>query len=48
MTYAIGAAPIGRPGCPDFAFWTASMVRVLIVLIQRRSRVEFIEEIYKN
>src|SRR6185369_16267132 len=35
---AIGAAPIGAPGCPEFAFWTASMESVRIVVIARRSR----------
>src|SRR5919108_559172 len=36
-TYAIGAAPIGAPGCPEFAFWTASIERVRMVSIARRS-----------
>ena len=31
-TYAISAAPIGAPGCPDFAFSTASADKNLIVL----------------
>jgi hypothetical protein len=30
--------PIGAPGCPEFAFWTASIERVRIVLMARRSR----------
>jgi hypothetical protein len=29
----MGAAPIGAPGCPEFAFWTASIDRVRIVSI---------------
>ena len=37
-TYAIGAAPSGRPGCPEFAFWTASIASVRIVLTQSSSR----------
>src|SRR5450432_4124885 len=35
---AIGAMPIGAPGCPEFAFWTASIDSVRIVLTARRSR----------
>ena len=35
--YAIGAAPIGAPGWPEFAFWTASIESVRIVSIARRS-----------
>src|SRR5262245_44830971 len=31
-TYAIGAAPIGRPGWPEFAFCTASAARNRMVL----------------
>src|SRR4029453_5067161 len=31
-TYAIGAAPIGNPGCPEFACCTASAARNRIVL----------------
>src|SRR5437879_11510815 len=38
-TYPIVAAPMGRPGCPEFAFWTASMDSVRIVLMQRSSIV---------
>jgi len=30
----MGAAPIGRPGCPDFAFSTASIAKKRIELIQ--------------
>src|SRR6266542_4985690 len=30
----MGAAPSGKPGCPDSAFCTASSVSVRIVLIQ--------------
>src|SRR4029077_17331063 len=37
-TYAIGAAPRGRPGCPDSAFWTASIASVRIVSTQSSSR----------
>ena len=29
--YAIGATPSGNPGCPDFAFSTASADNILIV-----------------
>src|ERR687897_3570505 len=29
----MGAAPIGAPGCPEFAFWTASIESVRIVSI---------------
>src|SRR5450756_2680560 len=29
--------PMGRPGCPELAFWTASTARNLIVLMQRSS-----------
>src|SRR5262249_6835658 len=36
--YATGAMPMGVPGWPDWAFWTASMQRVRIVLTQSRSR----------
>src|SRR5699024_12838389 len=31
--YAIGAAPIGNPGCPEFACSTASILKALIVSI---------------
>ena len=31
--YAIGAAPIGNPGCPEFAFSIASMLKARIVSI---------------
>ena len=34
-TYAIGAAPNGIPGCPEFAFWTASIDSVRMVLMRR-------------
>src|SRR5258706_3561785 len=33
----MGAAPIGAPGCPELAFWTASIESVRIVLIARVS-----------
>src|SRR5208337_2066319 len=36
-TYAIGAAPNGIPGCPEFAFWTASIDSVRMVLMQSSS-----------
>ena len=36
-TYAIGAAPSGRPGWPEFAFWTASIASVRIVSTQSSS-----------
>src|SRR5271169_2290405 len=36
-TYAIGDAPNGIPGCPEFAFWTASTDSVRIVLMQSSS-----------
>ena len=35
----MGAAPIGNPGCPEFAFSTASMLSVRMVLIQTSSIV---------
>src|SRR5699024_4764463 len=35
--YAIGAAPIGNPGWPEFAFSIASMTIVRIVLMESRS-----------
>src|SRR5512141_3240458 len=31
------AAPIGIPGCPDAALWTASMLSVRMVSMQRSS-----------
>ena len=31
-TYAIGAAPMGRPGCPLFALFTPSMARKRMAL----------------
>ena len=34
-TSAIGAAPKGIPGCPEFAFWTASIDSVRMVLMRR-------------
>src|SRR6187397_711023 len=37
-TYAIGAAPIGAPGCPEFAFWTASIESVRMVSMASWSR----------
>ena len=36
--YIAGANAIGVPGCPELAFSTASMEKVRIVLMQRRSR----------
>src|SRR6516164_6545727 len=36
-TYATGAAPSGIPGCPEFAFWTASIDSVRMVLMQSSS-----------
>src|SRR5579863_5447269 len=36
--YATGASPIGAPGWPEFAFWTASIARVRIVLMESKSR----------
>jgi hypothetical protein len=38
-TCTTGAKAIGVPGWPEFAFWTASMARVRIVLMQGRSRL---------
>ena len=32
--YATGASPIGAPGWPEFAFWTASIDSVRIVSMQ--------------
>src|SRR5436190_24064386 len=37
-TYAMGAAPMGSPGWPELAFWTASMARVRMVLMASWSR----------
>jgi hypothetical protein len=34
----LGAAPRGRPGWPEFAFWTASIASVRIVSTQSSSR----------
>src|SRR5512143_3494010 len=39
--YESGASPIGVPGCPDFAFWTASTDRNRIALIARFSSTLF-------
>jgi hypothetical protein len=36
--YATGAIPIGVPGWPELAFWTASMHRPRIVLMDSVSR----------
>ncbi len=36
-TYAIGAAPRGKPGWPDFAFSTASTAKKRIVLMHSSS-----------
>ena len=36
-TCAIGAHPIGAPGCPELARWTTSAARVRIVLIAVKS-----------
>jgi hypothetical protein len=38
--YPTGAVAIGVPGCPEFAYWTASMHRVRIVAIASRSGSE--------
>src|SRR5579864_5346531 len=38
-TYAMVAAPIGIPGCPELAACTASIESILIVLMQRSSRL---------
>ena len=35
--YATGARPIGAPGCPELAFWTASIDSVRIVLMHSSS-----------
>ena len=35
--YAIAAIPIGAPGWPELAFWTASIDSVRMVLIASRS-----------
>ena len=35
--YAMGAAPMGAPGCPDFAFSTASTDKKRMVLMQSSS-----------
>jgi hypothetical protein len=39
----MGAAPSGRPGWPEFAFWMASAARKRMVLMQRSSSSEFID-----
>src|SRR5512143_4227152 len=39
--YDSGASPIGVPGCPDFAFWTASIDRNRMALIARISSALF-------
>ena len=39
--YDSGASPIGVPGCPDFAFWTASTDRNRMVLIARSASALF-------
>src|ERR1700759_5050187 len=36
-TCASGASAIGVPGCPEFAFWTASIARPRTTLIPRCS-----------
>jgi hypothetical protein len=38
-TYTTGAIAIGVPGWPEFACWTASMLNVRMVLIERESMV---------
>lgn len=38
--YATGASAIGVPGCPELAFWIASIESVRIVLMQRWSMSE--------
>src|SRR6185369_7547037 len=38
-THAMGAAPMGSPGWPLFAFWMASTARKRIVLMQVSSMV---------
>ena len=35
----MAAAPMGMPGWPEFAFWTASAERMRMVLMHRSSRV---------
>jgi hypothetical protein len=37
-TYAAGASAMGVPGCPESAFWTASIESVRTVSMQSRSR----------
>jgi len=32
----MSAMPIGAPGCPEFAAWTASMLRALIAFARSR------------
>jgi len=34
-----GASAIGVPGCPEFAFWTASIAKVRMVLMHSSSIV---------
>src|SRR2546425_771842 len=36
----MSAQPMGRPGWPEFAFWTASMERTRMVLTARSSKLE--------
>jgi hypothetical protein len=35
MVYAMAAAPIGKPGCPEFAFCTMSADKNRIVFMAR-------------
>jgi hypothetical protein len=39
IVYAIAAVPIGKPGCPEFACWTASADKKRIVLIDLESKL---------
>jgi hypothetical protein len=38
----MAAVPIGKPGCPEFAFWTASADRMRMVLMHRCSSSRFV------
>src|SRR5512141_2508260 len=44
--YDSGASPIGVPGCPDFAFWTASTDRNRMALIARISSALFSKSLF--
>jgi len=43
----MGAAPIGAPGCPEFAFCTASIDSVRMVSIASRSSVGVVDTVMR-